>query len=128
MGTDDLASSASLPYCYLTTTGRRTGRPHTIEIWFLLLDGRVYLLSGGGRSSDWTRNLMADPNVLVKLGDATRRGVARPVEGSPEDDAIRRLMAGKYQGWEEGGPLSNWARTALLVEIELQAEEGAKAG
>src|SRR5690606_17915662 len=25
---------AAEPYCYLTTTGRVTGRPHTIEIWF----------------------------------------------------------------------------------------------
>ena len=23
-------------YCYLTTTGRVTGKPHTIEIWFAL--------------------------------------------------------------------------------------------
>jgi hypothetical protein len=23
-------------FCYLTTTGRRTGRAHTIEIWFAL--------------------------------------------------------------------------------------------
>jgi deazaflavin-dependent oxidoreductase (nitroreductase family) len=128
MATDDLASTASLPYVYVTTTGRRTGRPHTIEIWFVLLDGGFYLLSGGGRSSDWVRNLLADPNVLVRLGDATRRGVARPVEGSPEDDQIRRLMAGKYQGWKEGRPLSNWARTALLVEIELEADERDLAG
>lgn len=128
MATDDLASTASLPYVYVTTTGRRTGRPHTIEIWFVLLDRRVYLLSGGGRSSDWVRNLMADPNVLVKLGGATRRGVARPLEGFPEDDPVRRLMAGKYQGWEDGRPLSTWARTALLVEIELAAHEGTLAG
>jgi deazaflavin-dependent oxidoreductase (nitroreductase family) len=128
MATDDLASTASLPYAYVTTTGRRTGSPHTIEIWFVLLDGRVYLLSGGGRSSDWVRNLMADPNVLVRLGDAPRRGVAGIVEGTPEDDPIRRLMAGKYQRWEEGRPLSTWARTALPVEIELEADERGLAG
>jgi hypothetical protein len=28
---DDDASQA---FCYLTTTGRVSGRPHTIEIWF----------------------------------------------------------------------------------------------
>lgn len=128
MATDDLVSTSSLPYAYVTTTGRRTGRSHTIEIWFVLLDRRVYLLSGGGRSSDWVRNLMADPNVLVRLGDATRRGVARPLEDSSEDDQIRRLMAGKYQGWKEGRPLSTWARTALLVEIELDADERDLAG
>ena len=30
-------------FAYLTTTGRRTGRDHTIEIWFGLGEGRVYL-------------------------------------------------------------------------------------
>jgi hypothetical protein len=25
-------------FCYLTTTGRVTGRPHEIEIWFALED------------------------------------------------------------------------------------------
>lgn len=37
-----------LDYCYLTTTGRHTGTPHRIEIWFSLHDGIVYILSGGG--------------------------------------------------------------------------------
>jgi nitroimidazol reductase NimA-like FMN-containing flavoprotein (pyridoxamine 5'-phosphate oxidase superfamily) len=36
----------SAEYCYITTTGRRTGRPHTIEIWFAWHDGRLYILSG----------------------------------------------------------------------------------
>src|ERR1051325_2737939 len=34
--------------CYLTTTGRTSGNPHTIEIWFALHGDRVYLLAGGG--------------------------------------------------------------------------------
>lgn len=54
-------------YCYLTTTGRRTGRPHRIEIWYAADGDRLYLLSGGGRSSDWVQNLIADPAVLVEI-------------------------------------------------------------
>jgi len=27
-------------FCYLTTTGRRTGRLHTIEMWFALEEAR----------------------------------------------------------------------------------------
>ena len=50
------SSLAGEAYCYLTTTGRVTGEPHTIEIWFgMPEDGRaVYLLSGGGDRSDWS--------------------------------------------------------------------------
>ena len=65
---------ADLDYCYLTTTGRRSGEPHRIEIWFALADGTVYLLSGGGERSDWVKNLMASPEVVLEIGDAETDG------------------------------------------------------
>src|SRR6186713_3406091 len=40
-------SWAATPFAYLTTTGRRTGQPHRIEIWFAAEQGSIYLLSGG---------------------------------------------------------------------------------
>src|ERR671931_2193382 len=49
----DEAELAAQDYCYVTTTGRSSGRPHTIEIWFALHGDRAYLLSGGGDRSDW---------------------------------------------------------------------------
>ena len=49
-------------FCYLTTRGRRTGRPHTIEIWFVAVGATAYLMAGGRDRSDWVRNLMADPD------------------------------------------------------------------
>ena len=53
-------------YCYLTTTGRVTGAPHEIEIWFALDGPGLYLLAGGGFGSDWVRNLVAEPAVTVR--------------------------------------------------------------
>ena len=106
-------------FCYLTTTGRKTGRPHEIEIWFALHEGRLCMLSGGGRRSDWVRNLMADQHVDVRVAGRALAGVAEVVP-APEDDGVaRRLLASKYQGWREGSPLSDWAETALLVRVEF---------
>jgi deazaflavin-dependent oxidoreductase (nitroreductase family) len=115
--TDALASQT---FCYVTTKGRRTGRPHVIEIWFELGEGGIYLLSGGGAESDWVRNLVADPAVTVRIGDETFEGRARVVEDPEEDAMARRLLATKYQGWHPGEELSTWARTALPVAIDLQ--------
>ena len=106
------------PFCYLTTTGRRTGRPHEIEIWFVLDEGTFYLMSGGGDRSDWVRNLRAEPGVTLRIAGAEMPARARVVDPAGDDGRIRRAMAAKYQGWKEGAPLSDWARTALVVAIE----------
>jgi deazaflavin-dependent oxidoreductase (nitroreductase family) len=108
-------------YAYLTTTGRRTGRSHRIELWFGLHDGVLYLLSGGGDRSDWVRNLRADPSVVVEVGGVERPARARLVDEPHEEATARRLLAAKYQGWREGAPLSTWARTAVVVAIEPES-------
>ena len=118
---DWLSRRANDSFCYLTTTGRRTGRPHTIEIWFAMSGGRLYMLSGNRDRSDWVRNLQTQPAVRVRLGDQTYPGTARVVVDPAEDALARRLLAAKYQGWREGAPLSGWARTALPVAVELFA-------
>jgi deazaflavin-dependent oxidoreductase (nitroreductase family) len=107
-------------FAYVTTAGRRTGRPHTIEIWFGVDGGRVYLLSGGGERSDWVRNLVADPRVRLRIRDRQWHAEARVVVEDPEEEAMaRRLLASKYQGWRQGRPLSRWASTALPVALDL---------
>lgn len=106
-------------FCYLTTRGRRSGKPHRIEIWFAAQQGALYLMAGGRDSADWVRNLRAEPAVQVEIDGVTRAGRARVIEGEPAEPTVRRLLAAKYQGWREGEPLSEWARTALPVAIEF---------
>jgi deazaflavin-dependent oxidoreductase (nitroreductase family) len=103
-------------FCYLTTRGRITGKPHEIEIWFVVDDGTAYLMSGGGRRSDWVRNLMANESVDLRIRDRTWRARAY-LSNDPDEGQIRRLMAAKYQGWEPGKPLSEWAATAIIVRV-----------
>jgi deazaflavin-dependent oxidoreductase (nitroreductase family) len=111
-------------FAYLTTTGRRSGRPHVIEIWYGERDGVIYLLSGGGLRSDWVRNLRADPRVRIRIGGVRQRtpggdlGTARIVMDPAEDATARRLLATRYQGWTQGADLSEWARTSTVVAID----------
>jgi deazaflavin-dependent oxidoreductase (nitroreductase family) len=123
---EDLAAAlqrlAGEDYCYVTTTGRVTGRPHEIEIWFGVEGGTLYLLSGGGDKSDWVRNMRRRPQVTVRIRKHTFAGRARLVRDEAEDATARRLLAGKYQRWREGRKLSEWARTALPVAIDLDPE------
>jgi len=113
-------AEANLDFCYLTTIGRKSGLERTVEIWFGLDGDTVYLLSGGGDSSDWVRNLQANDRVAVKLGRRKYLGTARLIEGVDEESRARRLLASKYQGWEHGKRLSSWARNSLAVAVDLR--------
>lgn len=120
---DDLAKLLSQlskeEYCYLTTKGRRTGKPHKIEIWFGLNGSTVYLLSGGMDKSDWVKNLLKDPNATVRIAKHTFPAAARLVKDEKEEMMARSMLADKYKEREADGSLSEWARTALVVGIEL---------
>ena len=110
---------AGVEFCYLTTTGRRSGRPHTVEMWFALSDGRVFMLSGGRDGSDWVRNIQSEPRVEIRIADERRAGLARVLVPDTADDALaRRLLVEKYEPID-GGPLDEWGRTSLPVVIEL---------
>lgn len=112
---DDVASQ---DFCYLTTSGRVTGNPHRIEIWFVLVDQTVFLMAGERDRSDWVRNLMITPDVELELGGRKRVTRARVVEDGTDEDALaRRAMLEKYAE-RDGGDLSTWGRTALVVAVD----------
>ena len=114
----DDGGTADLDYCYVTTTGRRSGNPHTIEIWFAEQGDVVDLLSGSGDANDWVKNLRAHPMVGLRLGDRDMICRARVVEDPDEDELARRLLMEKYVQ-RYSGDLDEWRRTALPVAIDL---------
>jgi len=107
-------------YCYLTTTGRVSGHPHEIEIWFGAQNNTLYLLSGSERS-DWLKNLLKTPSVTVRIGKQTFTGTARLLKEKEEDMLARTLIAEKYQEWDDKKTPSQWALTALPVAIDLNS-------
>ena len=114
----DLSQFANEEYCYLNTRGRITGNPHQIEIWFVVHDGAVYLMSGGMDRSDWVKNLLKDPHVILRIAGQTFSALAH-VQQEKDEEIIRNKMADKYQERETDGSLSEWARTALVVGFEI---------
>ena len=105
-------------FCYLTTTGRNSGRPHTIEIWFALNGKTLYMLSGGRHRADWVKNALRFPEVQVRIRDTTFIGQARTV-GDPAEDALaRQIVLAKYISRSEDD-LQDWSRKALPIAVEL---------
>jgi deazaflavin-dependent oxidoreductase (nitroreductase family) len=116
---NELEKYSAEQYCYLTTTGRVTGDPHEIEIWFGLNDRTLYLLSEGRDKSDWVKNLIKTPAVTVRIMRKKFKATARLVTDSQEEMMARQLLATKYEQWRVGQSFSRWARTALVVGIDL---------
>jgi deazaflavin-dependent oxidoreductase (nitroreductase family) len=116
--TSDLLQLADEDFCYLTTTGRRSGRPHTIEIWFALSDKTLYLLSGGREGADWVKNARHQPEVQVKIKGQVFAGRARLIADAQEDARARKLVFEKYAP-RSSDDLNDWSRTSLPVAVDL---------
>jgi deazaflavin-dependent oxidoreductase (nitroreductase family) len=108
--------------CEIETIGRVSGQPRRIDIWFAADPerDRIYLLSGGRERAHWLRNMRHNPVVRVRIERQWFAGHATEVEGQHDEGLARRLLAAKYQGWADGESLSDWARSALPVAIDLR--------
>lgn len=69
----------------LTTTGARSGRPHTVPLGFRD-DGEHLVIiasaNGAPRAPAWFRNLAAHPEVAIEVGTARYTGRATVAEGA----------------------------------------------
>ncbi len=79
----------------ITTRGRRTGKPHTVPIWFAV-DGTALYLGTLNAKRDWVRNLKKTPEVTLDAGDVRLRGRASLVTDQALETHIQGLLARKY--------------------------------
>jgi deazaflavin-dependent oxidoreductase (nitroreductase family) len=87
----------------LTTTGRRTGKAHTVPLLYLQ-DGRRFVVfaSWGGRDAHphWYENLRADPHATVQVPGTTRAVVAVTAGGRERELWWRNAVAA-YGGYSQ---------------------------
>jgi deazaflavin-dependent oxidoreductase (nitroreductase family) len=120
-----LVEHAAEECCSLTTTGRRSGRAHEIEIWFAVAGDVLYMVSGNPRPSDWYLNAQADPEVTLRLGGETRRAVARAVTDADERRMIGDLLDAKHPSYSDaslGLTHHRWAYEAPALALESWSE------
>jgi hypothetical protein len=54
----------------ITVTGKRSGRTISLPIWFVLDDGKLYLLPVKGSDTKWYKNVLKDPSIRIDAGGA----------------------------------------------------------
>ncbi|WP_406124929.1 nitroreductase/quinone reductase family protein [Streptomyces sp. NBC_00989] len=86
----------------LTTTGARTGTPHTTPVGYLPDGGdRVLVIAsaaGSARHPDWFHNLVAHPQVTVESGVFTYEARAVVLTGAERDQLFARAVEAD-PGW-----------------------------
>lgn len=107
----DLTALADEEYAYLTTTGRISGDPHEIEIWFSTDGSSVHLLSGGGAGADWVQNLHTEPVAEVRIAGDTATYRAR----FDLSDDERREAAARHAAKYRPDAADRWAHGHLIA-------------
>jgi deazaflavin-dependent oxidoreductase (nitroreductase family) len=79
----------------LTHHGRRTGKPYTVTIWFVV-DGDIVWIESADVRRQWTRNVRARPEVEIAIGDERFVGTVTPVDDPATLVRAVDLLAAKY--------------------------------
>ena len=78
----------------LTTIGRKTGLPRRTAVSAMRLDDRFIVFAGfAGIQADWYRNILANPEVIVRHGHRCWRATARVVLDPAERRALMERLA-----------------------------------
>jgi deazaflavin-dependent oxidoreductase (nitroreductase family) len=114
----DLEPLKKEQFAYLTTIGRKSGKPHTVELWFALADGKIYL-SHEGATTDWMRNIASNSRVGVKVGAAKLEAEATVLERGIAIKAGLRALYEKYYGLAAEATIDDWFELSKIIELTL---------
>jgi deazaflavin-dependent oxidoreductase (nitroreductase family) len=74
----------------LTTTGRKTGKPRRKCVRAIRRGDRAYIVSIGGASAAWLKNIRANPEVSLRIRGGTFAGRARELSDPDEAEEARK--------------------------------------
>ena len=103
----------------ITTTGRKSGRPHRKQVRLYNVDGRFYITGSPG-PRDWYANLPADMRFTVQLGGEIR--TVLDASATPIGEVTRRVAVLSLIHQRRGRRLEDLAATlegSPLVEVNF---------
>ena len=112
--TDRLASFLTID---LTTKGRKSGLPRTVEIWWFRVDGR-FVITGTPGPRHWMANIVAKPRVTITVGGEVIEATAEVVEDA---EFRRRVFLDPATRWYlSQSSLQELVDEAPMVEVHFQ--------
>ena len=99
----------------ITTTGRRSGEPRSVELAFHNVEGRTLLSGKPGFPRSWVANLRADPRLTFRLKSVAAADLPATARIVSDRDERERLLAPIAEGWRID--LAVMVASAPLVEV-----------
>jgi hypothetical protein len=107
----------------MTTTGRKTGKPHRIEIGFHFFDPLIYI-SGSPGKRDWYANLLAIPEFIFHLKQSAQADLPARAVPISEEMAKREVLRPIVAKWGREDKLDVFVARSPLIEVFLNSELG----
>ena len=104
----------------ITTTGRKSGDAHRVEIWFHNLDGILYITGLPG-TRGWYANILVDPRMTFHLKEtavADLPALATPITDPTEKHRVLHAICSKQGTLDQ---LDARVSGAPLIKVDLKA-------
>jgi len=100
----------------ISTRGRRSGRAHSLPVWFVLQGDSLHLLPVRGSDTNWYRNILSTAEMTLTVDGESLSVEPRPItESGLVEQTVERFRA-KYGA----GEISRWyGKLDVAVEIAL---------
>ncbi len=106
----------------ITTTGRRSGQPRTIEIAFHNVAGRFYI-SGipSPKKRSWLANVEAEPSFTLHLKAGLRADLPATARVIEDESERRSALAHIARTWGRDD-LDTMVRQSPLIEVKIRSD------
>ena len=105
----------------MTTFGRKTGKPHTVEIAFFNFDGVLYITGTPGKR-DWYANLLAQPQFTFHLKQSTRADLTARAIPITDKTARRPILSRVVVKWNRQAELEAFVQSSPLVQVQFEGK------
>jgi deazaflavin-dependent oxidoreductase (nitroreductase family) len=100
----------------ITVTGRQSGRPISLPVWFVLEGDTLYLLPVKGSDSQWYKNILRNPSMTISAGGTKNTVNPKPIT----DPAKVREVVEKFRAKYGAADVQRYySKFDVAVEVKL---------
>jgi hypothetical protein len=105
----------------ITVTGRNTGRQITLPVWFVIDEGKLYLVPVRGSDSDWYKNALATAHLQLTADGDSITAPETPISDPGRVQAIVDKFRERYGADQVA---AYYPKTDVALEVRLPGQAG----